>query len=333
MPYLQCNNTKCTSESLEISFDQYLLQNGLTQDDATEEEIQDAINYAVQECESSIEEFVCIPIVNEIDTSKISRIDDGNWQYDGTPIEGCVPPPNITAPFTCVYEVKPLRPSATYWSDVNRGQCLVNKAPIDGCGNCSRTWENPRKDPIYMVGSGQDGCPATFCNKCEQGLESICGCCGVNKINSFEENPQLISQSGMNGCDSCTSRDVFGKSTCCPDCCSLCNDNGEDLCNEVVERPNWQSDCNTDSCGWCYWDFIDCGLLNRPYVKELKGNICDVPNPCDPDSSIPLNCSYSCIDESCNESDDYSEYNDGFGDDNGGFGKDGSFDPGGGLGN
>lgn len=329
VPYLQCNNTKCTPDQLEIAFDFYLLNSGTNQDEATEEEIEEAIQAAIQECESTIEQFDCDPSVNEIDTSKITRVSDGVWEYDGKEIEGCTPPPGITTPFNCVYEIKPIRPSATYWSDVNVGQCEVNRIPFEGCGLCSRTWEKPRTDPVYAVGSGQDGCPATFCNKCANGTKSICSCCGVNRIESLEQNPLRVSQSVMNNCESCTAEDPFGNSECCPECCSLCNENGEDLCGEVVEDPNWKSNCETDPCGWCYWDFVDCGLKNSIYIQELKGDLCIDGNACSPTLKDGI-CEYKCIDESCDPETEYP--GDDFGDSNGGFGSDGSFKDGGGLG-
>jgi len=324
VPFLQCNNTKCSPEDLEATYVSCLDFN----DNPTEEEIENCIEEALKECESSLEEFICEPPVNIIDTSKISRISEGIWEYDGQSILDCVSPPGISAPFNCVYEIKPIRPSATYWSDVNVGQCLVRTELTDDCGPCSRTYQNIRKDPIYAVGSGQDGCPTTFCNKCFNGTESRCSCCSVNRLIPLEENPLRVSQSSMFDCESCTGQDPFGNSTCCPDCCSLCDENGLDTCGDTNIRPDWQSDCNTDPCGWSYWDFKDCGLENSIFVKEIKGDTCIDGNACNP-PAFP-DCSYDDLDGKCDIGDEFPK--DNIGSSNGGFGDDGSFNTGGGVG-
>jgi hypothetical protein len=326
IPFLQCNNTRCSPEYLESVYNLCISSS----DDPTSDEIQACIDKAIEECESSIEPFICEPPVNDIDTSKISRTVDGLeviWEYDGQPILDCDSSPNLTAPFNCVYELQPKRPSATYWADVNIGQCLVRTEPKE-CGQCSRIWTDKRKDPIYAVGrSSFNKCPVGFCDKCVQGTESICSCCSLDSIVSLEQNPERISQSSMNNCISCEGNNLPGNNTCCPECCSLCNEKGLDICGEVNTKSNWQSDCQVDSCELCALDYIDCGLLSSEYIEKLEGDTCVDGTACTPPSFT--NCTYKCKDESCVETDAYTDEIES---ENGGFGKEGSFDSGGGIG-
>jgi len=319
MSYFECNVPSCSASDLE----QYYLDCVDSGEGTAAECVEIVVNACIENIDSTI--FACDPPVNEYNYYDFTR-SGGNWFYKGVLIQNCVEDPSISSSFSCIYEIEPVRPSSSYWVDRNIGQCRVYTTCSDescevGCP-CSYTNENKRKDPIYFGGqeSSTDTCPTTFCSKCVPGLFSKCSCCGLTRI---EDNTITgkSSQSASDYCSDCTR----SNSNCCPSCCSVCNSDRIDSCNEIGPndiQSTWKSDepCGTTKCGWVYWDFMDCGALC--YLQERSGDECTKTNDCDFDP-MTCNCTYSVEECETDEEDPYPV--DDVSKENGGFGDCGSF--------
>jgi hypothetical protein len=289
LTFMECYLENCNSRGLELNY-KNCIENNLSPDDC-DGTLEDCCKqYAIEACIAQYENndnFACNN--QSITEANFTRIQEFVWNFKGSPLSSCNENPQLGAPFQCAYEVNPLRPSNLYYTEIYEGQCLVSTTRGDSSCNdgneyCEIVTKDKRTSPLYFAGNTKSThtCPITFCSKCIEGTTSDCSCCGINNITSKENRS---SQSVFNDCGSCS-----GNEKCCPECCSVCNEFGNDACglNSQFISPNWSSEmpCGVPPCEWYYLDWLDC--VQKCLPGDLSGNDCE--NACSYNPNFECNC-------------------------------------------
>ena len=288
LTYMECYLKNCNSASLENIYKSCLENPVENCNDDLETCCKDyAAKICVEEYENN-ESFRCNN--QAISEEDFNRINENNWTFKGIPLDLCEETKSLGAPFNCLYEIEPVLQSNIFYIQSKIGQCEVSTVEDQNvCPgiSCTYAFTDKRTAPFYFAGrSGSHTCPVTFCSKCYEGTFSECSCCGISDITSDDNR---LSQSVYNECESCVGNN------CCPSCCSVCEDNGSDICliNSDAFLPNWSSQepCGVTNCEKFLLEFDSCVIGCLP--TNLKGDECDndcsiFNNKCDCDALYKL---------------------------------------------